>query len=208
VGTTPTYGLPFPELTDAPNGAAQIEALATGVETELVRIDADVATAEADITTLEGQIDAGKVLAWGRRITDSTASVGAVVGVLRLDDVPVSSGRAYRIVATGVHLDSNVTNDALAVQIRFTTDGTVPTIASTILPGSTVYGRLITLNSAETKVSEAHYEPATNQTLSVLLCVQRLAGTGNALLHASANDALDLKIIDVGGAVTDTGVDV
>lgn len=38
--TTPTYGLPYPALSDAPNGPSQIQALATEVEVELTRVDA------------------------------------------------------------------------------------------------------------------------------------------------------------------------
>lgn len=41
--TTPVYGLPYQELGDAPDGPALGEDLAVAVETELVRIDADVA---------------------------------------------------------------------------------------------------------------------------------------------------------------------
>ena len=41
--TTPIYGLRYLELGDAPDLAAATENLATDVETELVRIDADVA---------------------------------------------------------------------------------------------------------------------------------------------------------------------
>lgn len=40
--TTPIYSFPYPALTDAPNGAAQIQALAEAVETEIDRIDGDI----------------------------------------------------------------------------------------------------------------------------------------------------------------------
>lgn len=43
--TTPTYGIPYPESTDAPNGPAQMQALALEVEAELTRIDARLGTA-------------------------------------------------------------------------------------------------------------------------------------------------------------------
>lgn len=42
-GSTPTYGLTYQELGDAPNGAGVGENLAEDVEAELVRIDSDVA---------------------------------------------------------------------------------------------------------------------------------------------------------------------
>lgn len=40
--TTPIFAFPYPALTDAPNGAAQIQALAEAVETELNATNADV----------------------------------------------------------------------------------------------------------------------------------------------------------------------
>jgi hypothetical protein len=47
VPTTPVYGLPYSSLSDPPNGAAQIQALAEAVETELQRIDGVPAAATA-----------------------------------------------------------------------------------------------------------------------------------------------------------------
>lgn len=45
--TTPTYGLPFAELSDAPDGPTISEDLALAIEDELTRIDANVATINA-----------------------------------------------------------------------------------------------------------------------------------------------------------------
>lgn len=50
---TPVYGIPYDVLTDTPDGAALGAGIALGVETELVRIDADVAAVEARATILE-----------------------------------------------------------------------------------------------------------------------------------------------------------
>jgi hypothetical protein len=49
--TTPIFAFPYPALTDAPNGAAQIQALAEAVETELNNTNADV-TAVQTVTNL------------------------------------------------------------------------------------------------------------------------------------------------------------
>lgn len=46
---TPIYGLPYPQLSEPPDGPAQFQALAEAVETELARIDADVAAIIADV---------------------------------------------------------------------------------------------------------------------------------------------------------------
>lgn len=47
--STPIYGLPYPDLSEPPNGPTQIEALAEAVEAELARIDADIADVIADV---------------------------------------------------------------------------------------------------------------------------------------------------------------
>jgi|SRR5215217_2250643 len=41
---TPTYGFPYPVSNDSPNGAAQIQALATAVEGKFVTVDAAINT--------------------------------------------------------------------------------------------------------------------------------------------------------------------
>lgn len=42
--TTPVYSFPYPALTDAPNGAAQIQALAEAVETRIQSLNSTVTT--------------------------------------------------------------------------------------------------------------------------------------------------------------------
>jgi hypothetical protein len=49
VGVTPVYGFPYPALTDAPNGPAQIQALAEAVEADLVTTDNAVAALAAEV---------------------------------------------------------------------------------------------------------------------------------------------------------------
>jgi hypothetical protein len=51
MGTTPIYELPFPEPTDPADVPADIEALATPVETVIAAVDARVDTLEATATT-------------------------------------------------------------------------------------------------------------------------------------------------------------
>jgi hypothetical protein len=60
MGTTPNYGLPYPEYADDPDGPAQIQALATAVDTELLgKTDTGHTHAQADITSLVADL-AGK----------------------------------------------------------------------------------------------------------------------------------------------------
>lgn len=205
MGVTPIYAFPFPALSDPPNGASQIQSLATAVENKIALVDATDATQSTNITNLQN-VDP-IILAWGRRTTPSSTTT-TTVGVLRLDGIPVISGRAYNIMGTGICLDSTVTSDALQVDIRFTTNGTNATTASPILTGSVVFGRIVVLNSGESKCISCQYEPAGNQTLSLLLCVSRIAGSGNSRIFGSADAAIEMKIFRSGNAVGDTGVDI
>jgi hypothetical protein len=50
---TPIYGIPYPALSDPPNGPSQMQALALEVETELARIDAVDGTQNANISALQ-----------------------------------------------------------------------------------------------------------------------------------------------------------
>ena len=54
MATTPVYAIPYPVLGDAPNGPSQMQALALEVETELVRIDAAIATLNGLDTAFAG----------------------------------------------------------------------------------------------------------------------------------------------------------
>lgn len=65
---TPIYSFPYPALTDAPNGAAQIQALAQAVETTL---NTQVSTLSANATTLANPARAQLRTATGTSCTNS-----------------------------------------------------------------------------------------------------------------------------------------
>lgn len=54
MGVTPVYGFPYPALTDAPDGPAQIRALAEAVEADLIVTDAAIAALQAETHYGEG----------------------------------------------------------------------------------------------------------------------------------------------------------
>lgn len=87
--STPTYGLPYPSLSDSPNGPAQFQALANEVEVELTRIDARIAT---DSTLLAGFAPVAQ-----------TGSGGLAIGAsLTVASLAISDpGFAYHIIAVG-----------------------------------------------------------------------------------------------------------
>jgi hypothetical protein len=151
-----------------------------------------------------------KLVARGRRITASSAATSATnVAVLRLDDIPIEGGYAYTVRCPGLGCRSTVANDIIEVLIRYTTDGTTPTASSTLLPGS--MGRLV-LPGASTAVSldiETDYYPAADETLSLVLCIARAAGTGSCSIFADGSGfVIDMKVYQGGPDVGDTGTDL
>lgn len=194
--TTPIYSLPYQDVNDPPNGPALGEDLAEAVETELVRIDGDI-----------DDLPRG-LIKWGQRSTASSTTTAADAGVLRVDSVSLLTGRQYRIWTTPLHLDSSVANDESRARIRYNTGGTATT-ASTILPGTTVHARQVDANVSESHPISTTYTPAGNETVSFLLCVGRIAGSGNVRLSNSDGDeTIQLVIEDIGPALAQSGTSI
>lgn len=195
MGVTANYGFPFPELGDAPNGPAQISALAVAVDATLDGVDDRLDSVESGTSSLIGR---------ARRITTSALSASsAAVGVLRLDGMTGTAGHAITFRAGLLHPTSSVTTDTIRVEVRYTTNGVAATTASPVLPGGQAYENFGNASSIETT-----YVPPANQTLSFLLCVAREAGSGNASLFTDAIRFTEFKIYDDGVDPGDAGVDI
>lgn len=147
------------------------------------------------------------VLARAQRTTASSGSTGTEVGVLRLDDVPIYAGRLYRIFTGNLNIDTSVADDIAHCRLRITTDGSTPSTSSTQLGG----GMRDDMASASAGpiIAITHlYAPSADETLSVLLTVNRIAGTGTIVIYGDATTTIDLAIEDVGLDPGDTGVDI
>jgi len=149
-----------------------------------------------------------KCIARGRRTTTSSASTGTDVGVLRVPAL-CRANKLY-VVMCEVALDSSVTNDEVRARIRYTTDGSTPSVSSTILPGSLVNTRQTDANVPEHKTIFAVYPAATTHTATFLLCVGRIAGTGNCTINVdtAGGDSLDLSVFDMGDDPGNTGTSI
>lgn len=111
-GTTPTLGLPFPELTDPPDGAAQLQALAEAVEAELV-------------ARAKGLVD---------RVQVGTSTDVGTTEVIT-DDITftVEAGRAYKVTVVTPVLDNQATAAQTAVvTLRHAAGGSVSNSATLI----------------------------------------------------------------------------
>lgn len=147
-------------------------------------------------------------VARGRRTTSSSTTTSTVgIAVLRLDDFAVYSGRQYRIAAQGVPA-SSVANDGVGFQIHYTTDGSTPTAASPILPSAVGQGFVGSTTIVQTLSLEGTYTPGADQTLSLLLCVCRTAGSGNVYIFGDATFVTEMTLTDLGVDPTDTGTDL
>lgn len=150
----------------------------------------------------------GIIIARGRRTTSSTASTGTEVGVIRLDDIPVTGGLLYRVASNGLHFDTTVAADVSVARVRYTTDGSTPSTASTILPGALAYALQGNASWPETALIDTFYAPAADETLSLLLTVNRVAGSGSCLIFADTDHTIDLWVESLGTDPGDTGTDI
>jgi hypothetical protein len=153
---------------------------------------------------------AGAVIGRARRTTSSTTSTGTTrVAVLRLDDIPLTAGRIYEIRTGGLQIDGVTNNDTMIIDIVYTTDGSTPTTASSLLAGAS--SETIQPNAASPVYSSISttYTPAGNETLSLLLTIKHGVGTGAmGLLATGTTSIIEMLIIDRGVDPGDTGVDL
>jgi hypothetical protein len=150
----------------------------------------------------------GVIGRYRRSTVSSTSASTTLVSDIRIDDVPILSGRLYRIWYR-VHFDSTVADDQGRAELRYTTDASTPTTSSTLLPGSYAEAVIRTTGTRETRTAVCSYTPGANQTLSLILAHSRQAGTGNVTLHADAA-GFDTEVwiedcgVDPGSAGTST----
>lgn len=172
------------------------------------RVQTGVATS-TDHNALAQYVDDSRtgILARGRRTT-SSSSTTTEVGVLRLDDIPIWGGFLYHIFTSIIPINSTVTGDTMFARIRYTTDGSTPTTSSTILPGAEMQCRENDSSWHETKIIVTHYTPVVDETLSLLLTVGRLNGTGSVQSVGSAVTVVDLRVDSNGVDPGDIGVDI
>jgi hypothetical protein len=154
------------------------------------------------------QLTQGTIIAWGYRTTASTVNGTATdIGVIRLDNVAVVSGRSYSIRTNSLNPLSTVGTDNVRCQVRYRTDGTPAGITDTALPGGQGYSAGNGGNWP-TLTFDIQYIPSGNQTLSLLLCVARQAGSGSVNLFADGTRVTELKVMDCGIDVGNTAVNL
>lgn len=105
--STPIYGLPYPSLSDPPNGPAQFQALAEAVEAELDRID----DAISGVPITQTSSAAGSV-------STTSLTYVALSGDPGLSFVSPTSGRVLVTIAAAMDGNAADTYATMGFQIR------------------------------------------------------------------------------------------
>lgn len=113
--STPIYGLPYPSLSDPPDGPAQIGALAQAVEDELNRIDGELAVLQ-DVPVAQSAAASGSVSTTSGTYVALTNNPGVAF-------VAPPSGRV--IVSFGSTLDGNTATVFGMVTVQIRTGSTI-----------------------------------------------------------------------------------
>lgn len=149
-----------------------------------------------------------KIIARGRRTTTSGGSTGATIEVLRLDDIPIRAGYLYAICTNSLALQSTAANNTVRAEIRYTTDGSTPVAATTVIPGGATQQSPSVAGQSDNSAILALYAPGSNETLSLLLTVRRTTGAGTATIFADATNTIEMWVEQKGEDPGDTGVDL
>lgn len=140
-------------------------------------------------------LDTKKIATRGERTTGSSTTT-TTVGVLRLDDIPLAAGRVYKIYTSPLNLDTSVDADVVRGEMRYTTDGSTPTTSSTaMILGS---NKLASAAVSQPVVLQRTYAPAGAETLSLLMCVTRVSGTGNVSIIGDPTFPIQMWVEDGG----------
>lgn len=194
MGTT-SLGIRFLESTDPPSLHGGTQNIAEDVNALIV---ADrVAIADANRT----------IVAYRRRTTAGGSANSAVEDeVMRIDDVALSAASVF-YVWMRCHPDSTVGTDTVQVTVRYTTDGSTPTITSPILTGMRDFK--IPSGGADGGLYLATVHTTTAaETLSLLITVSRPAGTGIAQLYADGTRVTAMAVHYGGPTPITSGADL
>lgn len=147
------------------------------------------------------------IIASGIRATASSSTTSEI-GVLRLDGIVVLANRKLAIVTTPLGLYSNVASDVVAAKVRVNFIA-APAAGAAATTASPQVGQPMqqVSNATSTSFPEGrsmiqYYTPPSDGTLSVLITVGRIAGTGNAAIQ----QPFELTVDDRGIAPSNTGV--
>lgn len=229
--STAQWGIPYPELSDAPDVPTDTQALAESVDELITSSTQSVSDTGAITSPAVGQtvydqstalfkrwsgtswaplVSGEQVIARGVRTTDYGPFQTQAIGILRLDNVALRAGRVYRVEQFGGYIDSTGSDGTVAAGtfLTYNAAGTATT-ASTRVPGSAWWPRLdggSNLRLSNT-LSRGVLIPASSADYSILLAAERKGGQSFASNYRSTGEYVTtLLVTDIGAAPADTGV--
>lgn len=171
-----------------------------------VRVRNAILDLDTRVTGVE--IDQQAIVARGRRITAKTVasgSAGTEFGYMRIDNIPVKANSAYRIMTSGINMDTDVANDIEWAKMRIAFDVVPGTTAGLSSPPSGSV-RLVQPNISQSQIApmSVFYYASADGYISVLVTGQRIVGTGSLVFYASSTEPFDLTIEYAGPTPPDT----
>lgn len=172
MGVTPIYGFPYPALSDPPNGAAQIQALAEAVE-------ADLAVTDANISTINATAPTYMKFLGGTRRTSSSGSINTTEVVFSTSGAVALPANSWLMIRCVLNFDLTVT--AADFNIRFRDSN----IGGTIL-SERFFGVGYQAGVPCQYTTEIIYNTAGAETRTWVVTAQRATGSGNLVAESDS----------------------
>lgn len=142
-----------------------------------------------------------------RGFVTTNSATGQPVGVMRLDSVPLLSGRMYHMYTNNTTI-LGTANETVALDLRYNTAGTATT-GSAQMPGARHQMKLINGGGAAAMFRcDTVYVPASDQTASIIVTGELSTGSNNLTVIVDSQNFLSLTVEDIGVAPSNTAVDL
>lgn len=146
------------------------------------------------------------IVGYGSRDTSTGTTTTTPLAVLRVDNIPVKLGNQYSIRLSTLLFSSVAANTNATMRTYLQGGGAVATTSSQVVK---IFNSAFipTTGDGIYAASERIWTPAADDTISILMAIFRLSGTGNVSSFAAATVApTEIVIEDLGRAVANTGV--
>lgn len=186
MASTSVYALPFQALTDPPNGAGLGQDLAEAVETELARIDAEIAANEVHLVGGKRYTSAG----------NAVSGVAATEVLVNMDSglVTLAPGRQYRIPVRIGYLPSGASLNYWWLRLRKTNVAGAVWANCVFATNQNLYGMNLEFTLVPPPV-------AAQTTDTYVLTVQRLGGPDTlTILRGGTDNPTYVLVEDAGPA--------
>lgn len=161
-----------------------------------------------DILTPTDQ-PAGLIASHSRTASNTSATVGATeTGFIRLDGIAIRNGYRYRVEAARMILITSATTTTGVARMRGSTSGAATTSSTQLLGAELRPGTAPDTTNVPEHVLIGYWDATASGTLSVIVTIQRAAGSGTVGLYATGGTAIPVMVFEVGPTPTDSGVDL